>query len=99
VLRGRALEIVDGEGRVRASIRLHEAAVQDGKGHPGTVAFRLFDVHGRPGVKMTTAQDGGAGLLVLTASDAAYIRLDSAGQEPNVTISAAGRERILGAQR
>ena len=52
-LRGRALEITDDEGRVRASIRLHPASVlPDGTTYPETVLFRLISSQGRPNVKI-----------------------------------------------
>jgi hypothetical protein len=96
VLRGRALEIVDEQGRIRAAIRLHAAEQKDGKTEPEVVVFRLFDRNGRPGVKMTTAQDGGAGLLLLTPSDSAYIRLDSVGPEPSIKLTTReGREQVV----
>jgi hypothetical protein len=56
VLRGSSLEIVDDQGRVRASIKIHEGDPKfkwpNGKiGYPETVMFRLIDPNGRPEVK------------------------------------------------
>ena len=52
VLRGRAFEIVDDRGRVRASITVHPAdpkvAMPDGAIHPDTVLLRLIGTNGRP---------------------------------------------------
>ena len=59
VLRGRALEIVDDQGRVRASIKLH--AAETGKQIPETVVLRLIDAKGRPEVKIAGSEYG-AGL-------------------------------------
>jgi hypothetical protein len=64
VLRTRALEIVDSQGKVRAQIIVVPASfMQDGKSYPDTVLFRLIDPNGRPGVKLDTSVDG-SGLLL-----------------------------------
>ena len=61
VLRGRALEITDEEGRVRASIKLHPASVlPDGTTYPETVLLRLINSQGRPNVKIAATEDGSA---------------------------------------
>jgi hypothetical protein len=96
VLRGRALELVDDQGRVRASIKMQPPGRHEGKDYPATVAFRLIDGNGRPGIKMTTAENGGAGLLILSDSDQAYIRLDAESQEPVVKVLAkGGKEQLI----
>jgi hypothetical protein len=61
VLRGRALEIVDDEGRVRASIVVHGPETVKGKQYPGAVVLRMGDPRGEPGVKLA-ASTKGAGL-------------------------------------
>ena len=49
VLRGRALEIADDEGRIRASVKVQPASVlPDGTTYPETVLLRLIDSQGRP---------------------------------------------------
>jgi hypothetical protein len=59
VLRGRALEITDDEGRVRASIKLYPSSVlPDGTTYPATVLLRLVDSQGRPNVKLAATEDG-----------------------------------------
>jgi hypothetical protein len=70
VLRGRALEIVDDQGRVRASILLQPASVfqPTGKLYPETVILRLVDAAGRPEVKLLASAEG-AGLLLLGDND------------------------------
>jgi hypothetical protein len=82
VLRGRALEIVDDQGRVRASIKLHPAETfkPTGRKYPETVMLRLIDPQGRPEVKIGASVDGG-GLSLVGASDAIQLRLlaDSSG--------------------
>ena len=69
VLRGRGLEILDDQGRVRASIKIHPAdpnvRMPDGsRGIPETVVLRLIDQNGRPGVKIAGAADGAGMSLV-----------------------------------
>jgi hypothetical protein len=63
VIRGRALEIVNVQGRVRASIVVHPAdptiRMPDGKTSPETVMFRLIDSNGRPGVKLGASEQQG----------------------------------------
>ena len=61
VLRGTALEIVDGRGRVRASIKVQPAETfkPTGKNYPETVVLRLIDQNGRPEVKIMASEQGG----------------------------------------
>jgi hypothetical protein len=65
VLRGRALEIVDDRGKVRASIAVHpanpKAKMPDGTtGYPETVLLRLITSSGRPNVKISATERGSA---------------------------------------
>ena len=60
VLRGRALEIVDTQGRVRASISVIEPVIVDSKKYPETVLLRLTDPKSGPVVKLTAAESGSA---------------------------------------
>jgi hypothetical protein len=65
VVRGRAFEIVDDHGRVRAEIRVfpRDPALKmpDGTtGYPETVLFRLIDSKGGPHVKIAATEDGSA---------------------------------------
>lgn len=85
VLRGSALEIVDDQGRVRASIKLHAAdpkyKMPDGKtGYPETVMFRLIDQNGRPEVKIGASAEGG-GLGFIGETDAAHVLLKAEGAD------------------
>jgi hypothetical protein len=74
VLRGRALEITDEEGRVRASIQLHPASVlPDGTTYPETVLLRLISSQGRPNVKIAATEDG-SGLALGGESDPTMLR-------------------------
>jgi len=83
VLRGRALEIVDDKGKVRASIAIYPAdpsvKMPDGTtGYPETVLLRLINSKGRPNIKID-AQDIGAGVMVGGESDPTYASLSARG--------------------
>src|SRR5258708_11116916 len=65
VLRGRALEILDDQGRVRAQIRVlpaqPNAGMPDGTtGYPEAVQLRQIDTKGGPHAKLGTTQAGSA---------------------------------------
>lgn len=60
VLRARALEIVDAQGRVRASIGVMPAERVNGRDYPETVLLRLTDPASGPVVKLTAAHNGSA---------------------------------------
>lgn len=78
VLRGRALEIVDDQGRVRASINVYprnpKFRTADGRPYPETVLLRLIDSNGGPHVKLS-ASDDGAGLGLGGVTDPTYIQI------------------------
>ena len=98
VIRGRALEIVDDHGRVRAESRVSPAQptlkMPDGTtGYPETVLFRLITSKGGPDVKLVTTEDG-AGLLL--AGEKGYTQLLSRGTDPFIKIvTKDGRERMI----
>ena len=60
VLRGRALEIVDAQGRIRANILVHGPETVNNKPYPETVLFRMSDPKSGPVVKLTAAANGSA---------------------------------------
>ena len=60
VLRGRALEIVDAQGRVRASITVQPPVSVDSKMYPETVLLRMTYPKSGPVVKLTASEDGSA---------------------------------------
>ncbi len=86
VLRGRALEIVDGQGRVRASIMVQPASTVSGKMYPESVILRLSDQNGRPEVKLG-ASEHGAGLGLGGASDPTYITLKAEGTDTSLKLT------------
>ena len=60
VLRGRALEIVDAKGQVRAQILVHGPETVNGKTYPETVLFRMATAQRAPLMKLTVSEDGSA---------------------------------------
>jgi hypothetical protein len=59
VLRGRALEIVDDRGKVRAQIMVTPpTTIPDGQRSADTTLFRLIDPNGRPSVKIGGSANG-----------------------------------------
>jgi len=97
VLRGQRLEIVDQQGRVRASIRVEPATTfqPTGRKYPETVMLRLIDPNGRPEVKIGASVEG-AGLGLVGDVDATQLLLqaDSAGTIVRLK-NANGRERLI----
>ena len=99
VLRGRALELVDERGRVRAEIKVLPAQpgvrMPDGTmGMPETVQLRLISSSGSPHVKLVAPEDGSA--LVLGGERGAYVQIRSRGMEPVMKIHHSdGRESVI----
>ena len=60
VLRGRALEIVDNQNRIRAQILVHGPETVNSVTYPETVLFRMADPKSGPVVKMTASEEGAA---------------------------------------
>ncbi len=100
VLRGSSLEIVDDQGRVRASIKIHAGdpnfKMPNGKtGYPETVMFRLIDPNGRPEVKLGASVQGAA-LGLIGETDTTHALLEAEG--PNALLKLTnkdGRQRII----
>ncbi len=79
VLRGRSLEIVDDQGRVRASIMVHPADPAATAQSGGTAILRLVDENGRPSVKLATTQQSGGGLTLVSETQGTYVQLSGQG--------------------
>lgn len=100
ILRGRALEIVDVNGRVRASISIlpPDPAVKmpDGTtGYPETVLLRLINSQGRPNIKIA-ATERGAGIVLGGESNPTYIQLLAEGSNTSFKLSNKdGREQLI----
>jgi len=91
VLRGRALEIVDDRGRVRASITVFPAdpavRMPDGTtGYPETVLLRLINSKGAPNVKLGAGEDG-AGLVLGGESNPTHVQVLARGATTSLKLS------------
>ena len=100
VLRGRALEIVDDRGRVRASIAVYPAdpnvKMPDGTtGNPETVLFRLITSKGRPNVKIAATERGSANVFG-GESDPTYVQILAEGASTSLTlVNKDGRQWVI----
>lgn len=99
VLRGSALEIVDDQGRVRASIKLHPAdpnfRMPNGKtGYPETVMLRLIDPRGRPEVKLGASEEG-AGLGLVGETDSIHVLLEAEGSDSSLTLTDKNGQQLI----
>ncbi len=95
VLRGRALEIVDAQGRVRADITVHGPERVGTKLYPETVLLRLGDEHRRPVVKLTASADGSALGLADDASGGVELRANREKGNFVKVVNKDGREQVL----
>src|SRR6058998_1101242 len=90
VLRGRALEIVDDQGRVRAMIKIFPpdptVKMPDGTtGYPETVLLRLINSQGAPNVKIGATEDG-SGVSLGGESNPTHIQLLARGMNTSVKL-------------
>lgn len=98
VLRGRALQIVDGQGRVRASITVLPASTQkNGEISAETVLLRLITERGRPSVKIgASEQSAGLALVGPTGTKDTYVQLGANGTVSSLRLkNEDGREQIV----
>ena len=95
VLRGRALEIVDSQGRVRAEILVHGPETVGGKLYPETTLFRLADPKSGPVVKLTASEEGSA--LSLSDDSQGGVRLYASRRLGILlkVVSKDGKEQVL----
>jgi hypothetical protein len=96
VLRGRALEIVDAQGRVRAEILVHGPETVNGKTYPETVLFRMADQNKRPVVKFTASESGSA-LGLSDDSEGGRVQLNAKRDTGNFVkvVNKDGREQVI----
>lgn len=104
VLRARGLEIVDDQGRVRASIQIMPQGparaadgrvANNGKVYPETVILRLIRPDGRPTVKIATSEDG-SGVSLGGGVDPAYVVLGSQGGDSTLSLTDRdGRRQLI----
>ena len=95
VVRAQALEIVDKQGRLRATLNIQPASKHDGQTYPETVLLRLIDPNGKPIVKLGGAE-GSAGLGLNDGSDTTYALIEAKDADAYVrlTTTAGGRQLI-----
>ena len=98
VLRGRALEIVDERGKVRASIQVLPASPQkNGELSAETVLLRLITEKGRPSVKIgSSEQAAGLSFAGPTNTKDTYVILEAKGTASSLTLkNEDGREKVV----
>ena len=102
MLRGRSLELVDDQGRVRAELKVTPAdpniKMPDGTvGYPEAVLLRLIDSKNGPNVKLTTTEDG-AGLVI--GGESGYVQIISRGQHDPIVrlVTKDGRKQEIKVQ-
>jgi hypothetical protein len=98
VLRGRGLEIVDAEGRVRASIKvLQPVKSQTGEEEAETVLLRLITERGRPSVKIAASETAsGLSFAGPTGTNDTYVTLGAKGTTSSLKLrSENGHERLI----
>lgn len=98
VLRGRALEIVDPQGRIRASITVLPASKSSsGEEQSETVLLRLITERGRPSVKIGASEPtSGLSFAGPTGTKDTYVVLQSRGTTSSLRLrSEDGRQQVL----
>jgi len=98
VLRGRALEIVDAQGRVRASISvLPSSRSPSGEDQAETVLLRLITEQGRPSVKIGASEPtSGLSFAGPTGTKDTYVILQSTATISSLRLrNEDGREQVL----
>ena len=98
MLRGRGLEIVDTQGRVRASISVFPAETNaNGTKSPETVLLRLITERGRPAIKISTSEEG-SGMAVVgpTGTHQTYVSIGAKDTSTTLKLkNEDGKERIV----
>lgn len=100
MLRGRGLEIVDDQGRVRAMIKVFPpdptVKMPDGTtGYPESVLLRLINSKGAPNVKIGASEDG-SGISLVGESNPAHVQILARGASPTLKlVNKDGREQLI----
>jgi len=98
MLRGRGLEIVDEQGRVRASISVMPASTSErGDAYPETVLLRLITERGRPSVKISSTEPA-SGLSVAgpTGTKDTFAILEAGGNSSSLKLRGEdGKEQVI----
>ncbi len=98
VLRARSLQIVDEQGRVRASLNVIPASTSDtGVTTPETVLLRLITERGRPSVKLAASEErSGLSIAGPTGTKDSYSILEANATSSSLKLRGEdGRERLL----
>ena len=98
VLRGRGLQIVDAQGRVRASISVLPASKSpNGEDQAETVLLRLITERGRPSVKIASSEpSSGLSFASPTGTKDTYVILQSKATVSSLKLrNEDGREQVL----
>jgi hypothetical protein len=98
VLRGRALEIVDEQGRVRASLTVLPAGTSEhGDRYPETVLLRLITERGRPSVKISASEEAaGVSLAGPSSTKDTYVIVEARGRASSLKLrNEDGREQVV----
>lgn len=99
VLRGRGLEIVDDQGRIRASIQILPPDRRDDSTQASdTVLLRLITQLGRPSVKIGASESSsGLSFAGTTGTKNAWLVLKTEGNHSSLRLrDEDGRERLMG---
>ncbi|PYT18939.1 MAG: hypothetical protein DMG59_02360 [Acidobacteria bacterium] len=95
VLRGKGLEIVDDQGRIRASITVLPGSTANKQPFPETVILRLIDGKGKPLVKLAASEQGSV-LGLLGDSEPTYARIEANGASTFVKLTNKdGHEQVV----
>jgi hypothetical protein len=98
VVQARAFELVDAQGRVRASLNVMPAVKQaNGDMYPETVLLRLITEQGRPSVKISASeQSSGLSFAGPTGTKDTYVILESKNTSSSLRLrNENGREQIV----
>ena len=98
VLRGRSLEIVDAQGRVRASLNVMPASTSAaGDPYPETVLLRLITERGRPSVKISSSEpSSGLSFAGPTGTNDTWLTLGAEGTSTSLKLKDEnGKEREI----
>ena len=95
VLRGRKLEIVDSQGRNRASVTVEPPVTIDARTHPESVVLRSADPKSRPVLKMVASEEGST--IGLSAEDESGVQVSSNKRNGNFlkVVSREGKEQVV----
>jgi len=98
VVHARSLEIVDAQGRVRASLSVLAAGTSaHGDRSPETVLLRLITEQGRPSVKISASEEAsGVSLAGPSTTNDTYVILEAKGTASSLTLrNEDGRQQVV----